>query len=52
MMVRGLAILATVIAAAALADVLAHPQGTTAAGNSIIGILKPSLQAASGQKIS
>lgn len=40
-----------VIGAAALADVLAHPQGTAAAWTGFNSFWKSSLQASSGQKI-
>jgi hypothetical protein len=43
--------LALVVGAAAVADVLAHPAGTKAAGNALSGLLKTSLQASAGQKI-
>lgn len=43
---------ALVIGAAMLADALANPKGTQAAGSAISSLWKPSLQAAAGQKIS
>lgn len=43
--------LGLVVGAAALADVLAHPAGTTAAAGGVSDILTPSLQAVSGQSV-
>lgn len=43
--------LTLVIIGAIIGDVLAHPAGTAAAGTALSGILKSSLQAAGGQKI-
>lgn len=43
--------LTLVIIGAIVADVLAHPTGTTAASNGLSSILKTSLQAAAGQTI-
>jgi hypothetical protein len=34
-----------------LADILIHPQGTTAAGNAAAGILKPTYNALLGNKV-
>lgn len=45
------AILLAAIAAAALGDALAHPGGTAAAGGAVAGVLRPTLQASAGQKI-
>ena len=45
------AIALAVITAGMLADVLLHPAGTQAAGSAIVGVLRPSLQATTGQKI-
>lgn len=36
---------------AMLGDILAHPQGTQAAANGLIGVLKASYKAAAGQKL-
>ena len=43
--------LTLIIMGAIAGDVLAHPAGTQAAGSTLSGILKTSLQAASGQAI-
>lgn len=46
-----IAVVIAAIAAAALGDALAHPAGTKAAGGAVAGILRPTLQASAGQKI-
>ena len=43
--------LTLVILGAIAADVLTHPVGTQVAGNTLTGVLRTSLQAASGQRI-
>lgn len=44
-------IVTLVFMGAILADILTHPAGTTAAGNSLAGLLKPSLNAVLGYKV-
>lgn len=43
--------LTLVILGAIAADVLTHPAGTQAAGTALTGVLRTSLQAASGQAV-
>lgn len=43
-----LGLLGLVVVGVMLADVLIHPTGTTAAGNAIVGIEKPGLNALLG----
>lgn len=43
--------LTLVILGAIAADILTHPAGTQAAGSALTGVLRTSLQAASGQAI-
>lgn len=45
---KAFAALMAVIGGAIVADVLIHPKGTTAAGNALIGVLKPSYNAILG----